>query len=404
LLAFVLVFIFAGFQPADAATVDLVVNIVSDQPAYMSFDPEHFTVTVSNNGPATATNVALAVNHPLADIPFETSATCQAVPGPNPHGPAVCPPGSGTAPSPSFTRMGTLLKVTIPSIPSQSQVMVQFDNQSRCPGLNGGPVSQDGTRCFGAPTGNYPITATVSAAESDALSPTNTATTNIFLYPPVIEYDVVITSAPATALPGTIADYDFEVRSTGNQPSDKLRLSATIQGLTGTMLPLTASNNPYGGNGSTLPNTVLKPIDCLSTSLGSYPLAAVFPSMPATWQTCPTIGLIPNQTSSSPTNFPSITGFPGVNFLDNLPGTTDGPPTGGVMRFRAHVLVGDPVCRRPKPVRTSARPSPRTPSRPRCPGPARWQTSGSTPALSLPTLPASTSTAVASAPGLLPPP
>ena len=82
----------------------------------MSFDLEHFTVTISNNGPDPATNVALAVNHPLADIPFEASATCQAVPGPNPNGPATCPPGSGTAPSPAFTRMGTLLKVTIPAI------------------------------------------------------------------------------------------------------------------------------------------------------------------------------------------------------------------------------------------------------------------------------------------------
>ena len=82
---------YAGVQPVAAATVDLVVNIVSDQPAYMSFDLEHFTVTVSNNGPDPATNVALVVNHPLADIPYEASATCQPVPGPNPNGPAICP-------------------------------------------------------------------------------------------------------------------------------------------------------------------------------------------------------------------------------------------------------------------------------------------------------------------------
>ncbi|HEX4964400.1 MAG TPA: DUF11 domain-containing protein [Thermoanaerobaculia bacterium] len=336
-------FTFAGMAPADAATVDLVVNIVSDQPAYMSFDLEHFTVTISNNGPDPATNVALAVNHPLADVPFEASATCQPVPGPNPNGPAICPAGSGTAPSPAFTRVGTLLEVTIPTIPSQSQVMVQFDNRSRCP-ANGSPAGGQESRCFGAPVGNYPITATVSSAETDALSPTNTATTNIFLYPPVIEYNVVITSAPATAVPGTMVDYDFEVQSTGNQPSDKLRLTATIQGQTGTMLPLTASNNPYGGNGSTLPNTILQSIDCLSASVAPFPLASVFPSMPLPWQTCPTTNLIPNQLLISPTNSPPITGFPPVNFLDNLPGTVDGPPAGGVLRFRAHVLVGDPVC------------------------------------------------------------
>src|SRR5436309_15134696 len=83
--------VLAVSQRAGAATVDLVVNVVSDQPAYMSFDLEHFTVTISNNGPDPATNVALAVNHPLADVPFEASATCQAVPGPNPNGPATCP-------------------------------------------------------------------------------------------------------------------------------------------------------------------------------------------------------------------------------------------------------------------------------------------------------------------------
>src|SRR6185295_7190017 len=66
--------------------------------------------------------------------------------------------------------------------------------------------------------------------------------------------------------------------------------------------------------------------------------------MPLFWQTCPTTGLIPNQTTSSPTNNPPITGFPPVNFLDNLPGILDAPSAGGVMRFRAHVLVGDPVC------------------------------------------------------------
>jgi uncharacterized repeat protein (TIGR01451 family) len=333
----------AGVQPANAATVDLVVNIVSDQPAYMSFDLEHFTVTVSNNGPATATSVALVVNHPLADIPFEASATCQAVLGPNPNGPAVCPPGSGTAPSPSFTRTGQSLQVTIPSIPSQSQLKVQFDNRARCPVGNGSPTGQE-TRCFGAPAGNYPVTATVSAAESDALSPTNTAITNIFLYRPVIEYKVAITSFPATAAPGTVADYEFEVRSTGDQPSDKLKLSATLQGQTGTMLPLTAANSPYGANGSTLPNTVLQSIDCLSTVLGTYPPGSVFPSLPAPWQACPTTGLIPVPAPSSATNSPPATGFPNVFFLDNLPGLLDAPSAGGVMRFKAHVLVGDPVC------------------------------------------------------------
>jgi uncharacterized repeat protein (TIGR01451 family) len=333
---------FAGAQEAGAATVDLVVNIVSDQPAYMSFDLEHFTVTVSNNGPDPATSVALQVNHPLADIPFEASATCQAVPGLNPNGPAVCPPGSGTAPSPSFTRAGTLLLVTIPTLPSQSQVVVQFDNRARCPAKNGSAGQE--SRCMGEPTGNYPVTAMVSAAETDVLGPTNTATTNIFLYPPVIEYKVAITSFPTTAAPGTMVDYDFEVESTGDQPSDKLQLAVTIEGQTGTMLPLSATNNPHGANGSTLPNTRLQSIDCLSTGLGTYPPGSVFPSLPLPYQTCPSVGLIPIPLAMSATNSPPVSGFPSGNFLDNLPGILAAPSAGGVMRFRAHVLVGDPVC------------------------------------------------------------
>lgn len=325
---------------AHAATIDLVVNIVSDQPAYMSFDLEHFTVTISNNGPDPATNVLLTVNHPVADVPYEASATCQPVPGPNPNGPAVCPAGSAIAPSPAFTRVGQLLQVTIPAIPSQSQVMIQFDNRARCP-----PFTGQESRCSGQPVGNFPVTATVSATESDALNPTNTATTNIFLYPPDIRYRVSITSAPATAMPGTIAEYEFEVQSIGNQPSDQLRLSTTIQGTAGTMQPLTGTNNPYGANGSTLPNTVLQSIDCLSTVLGTYPPSAVFPPAPAVWQTCPSAGLIPIPVPTSPSNVsPIVTGFPSAYFLDNLPGTVDAPSAGGAMKFKARVLVGDPVC------------------------------------------------------------
>src|SRR5699024_9414031 len=83
---------------------------------------------------------------------------------------------------------------------------------------------------------------------------------------------------------------------------------------------------------------------CLSSSLGAWPPGAVFPSSPAAWQTCPSSGLIPIPTPNSPSNQYPITGFPGSAFLDNLPGTDDGPPGGGVMRFRARVEVGEPVC------------------------------------------------------------
>lgn len=327
-------------QAVRAQDVDLVVNIVADQPAYMAFDLQSFSVTISNNGPDPATAVELVVEHPVADSPFELSATCQALPGPNPNGPAVCPPGSGTAPSPAFVRNGETFSITLPSIPSQSQARVDFDTLVRCPE----PDHAAEPVCFGVPTGNFPVSAGVSSPENETIDATNTSTTNVFLYPPDVQYRVRITAAPATATPGSVVEYEFEVHSFGLQPSDKLDLNATIKGQAGTMLPLTASNNPHGSQGSSLPGTKLLAIDCLSTSLGSWPPGAVFPSSPAPWQTCPSSGLIPIPTPSSPSNQPPIMGFPPGPFLDNLPGTNDGPPGGGVMRFRARVEVGEPVC------------------------------------------------------------
>ena len=328
---------------AQAQNVDLVVTINSDQPAYMSQDPEHFEVTVSNNGPDTATSVELVVDHPVADVPFEASATCQPLAGPNPNGPAVCPPGSGTAPSAAFVRSGSTFSITIPSIPSQSQLLVTFDNFARCPepghqGAGGEPP------CFGLPVGNYTVSADVTSAQNETNPVTSSATTNIFLYPPDIQYQIEITSAPATATPGAVIEYEFEVSSFGLHPSDVLKLKAEIKGLAGSMTPMSSINNPYGATASTLPGTELLAIDCVSMSLGGYPPPAVFPGLPAPWQTCPSSGLIPIPQPSSFINNSPVSGFPAGNFLANLPGTLDGPPGGSVMRFRATVEVGQPTC------------------------------------------------------------
>lgn len=325
-----------------AQSVDLVVTIESDQPAYMAQDLERFEVVVSNNGPDAATSVELVVDHPVANVPFETSATCQALPGANPNGPAVCPPGSGTAPSTAFVRAGSTFSVTIPSIPSQSEVLVEFDNLARCPDSDrhgaGEPV------CVGLPVGNYTVAADVSSAQTETNPVTNRATTNIFLYPPDVQYKIEITNAPASAVPGELVEYEFEITSFGLHPSDVLKLRAELKGLAGDMTPLTLANNPYGGMASSIPGTRLVSIDCTAWSLGSYPLAEVFPGTPAPWQSCPSSGLIPIPQPTSFTNAPPIQGFAPVNFLANLPGTSDGPPGGGVMRFRATVEVGDPVC------------------------------------------------------------
>ncbi len=326
-------------QDVLAQDVDLVVNIVSDQPAYMAFDLQSFSITISNNGPDTATSVELVVEHPIADEPFEDSATCQPLPGANPNGPAVCPAGSGTAPSAAFVRSGQTFSVTIPEIPSQSQAQIDFQTQVHCPPPDGGEPA-----CFGVPTGNFTISADVNAAQTSSNDITNTSTTNVFLFPPDVQYSVDIVEAPATATPGSIIEYEFEVYSFGLHPSDLLDLNVEIRGEAGTMTPLSSTNNPYGADGSTLPNTELLTIDCVSATLGSYPLTSVFPSSPAPWQTCPSSSLIPVPTPVSPSNASPVTGFPTGNFLSNLPGTIDGPAGGGVMRFRAEVLVGDPVC------------------------------------------------------------
>jgi len=324
-----------------AQDVDLVVNITSDQPAYMAQDLQSFSVTISNNGPDTATSVELIVEHPVAELPFELSATCQALPGANPNGPAVCPPGSGTAPSPAFVRSGQTFSVTVPQIPALSEARIDFETEAHCPPADG-PIGEPA--CFGVPTGNFTISADVSAAESESNTVTNSTTTNVFLFPPDVQYAVEIVSAPATATPGSVVEYEFEVSSFGLQPSDLLDLKVEIRGEAGTMIPLSASNHPIGAAGSTLPNTELLAIDCISVSLGTYPIGSVFPATPAPWQTCPTTGLIPIPTPVSPTNTSPVTGFPNVSFLQDLPGTLDGPPGGGVMRFKADVLVGDPVC------------------------------------------------------------
>lgn len=330
----------AGMAQAQTPNVDLVVTMEAGQPAYMVQETEHYTVTVSNNGPAAATNVSLVVTHPLADQPFEASATCQPVPGPNPNGSAVCPAGSATAPSAAFVRSGDSFNVTIPSIPSQSMVRVQFQNASRC---DSSTEQAGAPRCF-MPGGNYTLSAEVSSPQNETDPGTNRATTNIFLYPPDSQYRIQITQAPASAVPGQVVDYEFEVTSMGLNLSHMLTLGAELRGLAGDMTPMSSTNAPFGALSSTLPGTRLLSIDCLSMSLGAYPASQVFPASPSAWQACPTSGQIPIPQPISGNNSMPVRGFDSAAFLDNLPGTQSGPATGGVMRFRARVEVGEPVC------------------------------------------------------------
>ncbi len=326
---------------AHAQGVDLVVTLVADQPAYMVEETEHYVATISNNGPMTATGVTLTIDHPLADQPFEASATCQPVPGPNPNGAAVCPPGSGTAPSPAFVRNDTQFSVVIPSIPAQSMLRIAFDNASRCERERAQGGSSSG--CM-LPHGNYTVTAQAVSGQTETDPGTNHASTNIFLYPPDSQYRIEVVSGPANAVPGEVVEYEFEVSSMGLNPSHMLRLEALIKGQAGDMTPPTWFNATHGPSASTLPSTRLLSIDCVSMSLGSYPPGQVFPTPGDPWQACPSTGLIPIPVVSSPDNNAPVRGFAPGFFLDDLPGTQLTPPGGGVMRFKARVEVGEPLC------------------------------------------------------------
>ncbi len=304
------------------AAIDLVINVDSDKTTYKSTDTQTFTVTVTNNGPDTALNSQLSVNHPVAGLPFEATASCVALGG------AVCP-ASG-----SYTGLpGMDLKATLPSIPSQGTLIVTFQVVPplgcRFP-LVGGAMLQ----CQGAPTyetGRVLITANVTNIAADGRAATNTANTNIALYAPTLGFKMVITSAPTTTLaPGNIATFDFEIQSQGQDPTGPLTLDLSIN----SNVPSPA---PPAGFSGFLPGSVLQDITCLSAT--PAPGAA----LPAT------VFLSGNACGSGitlPTPGPStiladgLRGFPSTNFV-NLPGTLTG---GGVAKFRATVKVGTPRC------------------------------------------------------------
>jgi Domain of unknown function DUF11 len=307
------------------AAVDLVINVDTDKPAYKSTETQTITVTVTNNGPNTATNSILKVLHPAAGAPFEASAGCV------PSGGAVCPTSYTGLPS-------NTLSATIPSLPSQAKVVITFQvipvlvcrrPQGASPSIN-----EPCTQGFTYDVGRKTITASVTNSATDGLLITNVANTNIVLYGPTLGYRVVITNAPAAALvPGQTYLYEFEVQSQGQDPTGPLQLKLHPESLGGTPTPPASFT-------SFLPGTEIISLVCLT----STPAAGA--ALPST-----VIQTSGNACSNTPVSIPTpgpttisndtLRGFPTTDFIE-IPGSVI--VAGGFARFRAQVKVGSPRC------------------------------------------------------------
>ena len=298
--------------PSWAVNVDLVINVDSDKPSYKSTELQTFTVTVTNNGPDAATGVSLVVNHPSAGLPFETTASCTATLG------AVCPASYAGLPSQN-------LSATIPLIPNQGKVVIQFQVLPPlvCRG-QGAVLPKDPCIPTEFDTGRILITAQATNGATEGYNVTNVATTNIMLYPPPIGYRVVITSVPAgPLLQGAIADYEFEVQSLGTDPSGPLRVALQATTDVGTSTAI--------GTSTFIPGTTLLSITCLSAPVG----LVVFPPF-----ACP---------GSSPTEIPLLTQGPLTATANSLVGfsptaVANIPGVGGALKFKASFKVGTPRC------------------------------------------------------------
>ena len=275
LLLYVVVLCFALPVSYAAAAIDLVINVTSDKPAYKSTDTQYFTVTVSNNGPGTATNSALTVNHPAAGPPFDLSGACTA------SGGAICPTSYAGLPTNNFT-------ATIPSIPSQGKVVITFQviPVLVCRG-QGAIITGPNDPCPFPLTydiGRKLITAFVTNSAADGLPVTNVANTNIVLYGPTVGYKVDITSSPTGPLtPGLSYTYDFAVTSQGADPSGPLKLSVFPESQSGTPTPAASFT-------SFLPGTQITSLTCLSAVPAS---GAVLPSTVFVSGTCASAIAIP---------------------------------------------------------------------------------------------------------------
>jgi uncharacterized repeat protein (TIGR01451 family) len=307
------------------AAVDLVINVDTDKPAYKSTETQTITVTVTNNGPNTATNSLLKVLHPAAGAPFEASATCI------PSGGAVCPTSYTGLPSNTLT-------ATIPSLPSQAKVVISFQVipllVCRRPQGASPSVNEPCTQGFTYDIGRKTITATVTNSATDGLPITNVANTNIVLYAPTLGYRVVITNAPASALvPGQTYLYEFEVQSQGQDPTGPLQLKLHPESQGGTPTPPASFT-------SFLPGTEIVSLVCLT----STPAAGA--ALPNT-----AIQTAGNACSNTPVAIPTpgpttvsndtLRGFPTTDFIE-IPGSAI--VAGGFARFRAQVKIGTPRC------------------------------------------------------------
>lgn len=181
--------------PAQAASVDLVVNVSSDRGVYSATDTAVYTVRVDNRGTEAtsgASTLSLTVpNTASSPVAWEQSVTCA------PSGGAVCPTG--------FARSTTTISASLPSLPVGSSLVFTV----RAPGWMLNFVRN-----------SVAITATVApaASDTDSQAATDQSVINVLIADPDVKYSTTATG-PANADPQSTIYYDVVLRNSGEPDS-----------------------------------------------------------------------------------------------------------------------------------------------------------------------------------------
>ncbi|NYF08989.1 hypothetical protein HDC94_000145 [Leifsonia sp. AK011] len=213
---------------AQAASVDLVINVTSDRGVYSASDTAVYTVRVDNRGTestSTPSTVTLTVpNMASSPVAWEQNVTCAA------SGGAVCPTG--------FTRSGTTISAAIPSVPKNGSLVFTV----HAPGWMLNYVRNA-----------VQVTATIAAGSGDTelQTVTDSSVINVLIHDPAMDYSTEATG-PADAPAQTTVYYDVVLRNTGetNSVYSEVVLAAGV----GTGSASTAPILDYGFAGVTCQN------------------------------------------------------------------------------------------------------------------------------------------------------
>ena len=180
---------------AQAASVDLVVNVTSDRGVYSATDTAIYTVRVDNRGTESTSapsTVTLTVPNTRSSLEaWEQDVTCA------PSGGAVCPTG--------FTRSNTTISAEIPSVPKNGSLVFTV----AAPGQMNNYVRN-----------SVEISATVAAGSGDTelQAVTDLSVINVLIHDPEMEYSTTATG-PSTASPQSTVYYDVVLQNTGEANS-----------------------------------------------------------------------------------------------------------------------------------------------------------------------------------------